>query len=386
MTIGDFLNECYLYEYSMDYYNLRKEEARLMLMEAQLERAEFMVDNHDIVEACCESGMFPVSYFGESVVESELSIMESAYLEAKKNFFKWAGGELNKLWIKFKAFIKSLPTLLKSAQERIDESLKSVNLGVLTKEEGEQLAQSFKRILNSQKLGIELYEKQEAVSASPKWLLSVNDDHLRKQLASLLIGNTITVKYDSDHPYAFSLDQIDSIMNSIGKNSSNQMLLDKLMVKYQDLNMKKGIKVKTSIKELNKIISGLESRSDLLDQAGETTATDENERLSNIVKAFNVMIADTIRLYTGVITIIKETEKVLSLFSKEDLKKPRAYAKSEIDSAMAKANEVKDETLTNIKKAGQDVKEIPGKVKGKWNEIRGALSIKKKVKNNANES
>ena len=110
-TLGQFIEECELFEYSNEYYELVKECSELALMERYIENQEFITE-------CVDASVYTEGFF-----------MEAASKETNKNvknsFAKKAGNLKNKIVNFFKGIIPKIIAALTKFKNFFDSTSKS---------------------------------------------------------------------------------------------------------------------------------------------------------------------------------------------------------------------------------------------------------------------
>jgi hypothetical protein len=103
-TLGDFVNECELYKYSKEHFELVKEASELRLMEMYLENQRFMYENPEIIQEAVE--VVDENFFMESVDEDNIEALEEKFAEKTEGFRKKLDGIWTTLYSIWKSFIK----------------------------------------------------------------------------------------------------------------------------------------------------------------------------------------------------------------------------------------------------------------------------------------
>lgn len=107
MTVKDFYNECIMYPYSKNYYDLCKECAELDLMRIYAESMNFIHNNNELISEC----NFNESFFGFNEIDH--SEFESLYTEKVGNIFSTIKSIIIKLF-------KTISTIFKNIKARLN--------------------------------------------------------------------------------------------------------------------------------------------------------------------------------------------------------------------------------------------------------------------------
>ena len=77
-TLGQFIEECELFEYSKEYYELVKECSELALMERYIENQEFITE-------CVDTSVYTEGYFMEADSEESNTTVKKSFGEKAKD-------------------------------------------------------------------------------------------------------------------------------------------------------------------------------------------------------------------------------------------------------------------------------------------------------------
>ena len=116
MTFGEYIQECELFEYSKEYFDLVKEAGEITLMGLYLDSQDFMTENAEFLPEAVKTTLLC-----ESATPNES--MVQAYEEKTTAFYESVGSWFKGIWAAIIRFFKRIANVFTASQDKRIEAL-----------------------------------------------------------------------------------------------------------------------------------------------------------------------------------------------------------------------------------------------------------------------
>ena len=335
-TLGQFIEECELFEYSKEYYELVKECSELALMERYIENQEFITE-------CVDASVYTEGYFMEADSEESNTTVKKSFGEKAKDL----GNKIIKF---FKTLIPKLISALTKFKNLFDETTRSANAiyndlkkNGVSKETSDLIIELYHTQIDkddkTNDAGFELHKNQpfEAKIALDKSITSDRAKDTIMILSGSLSNTSVRVKQKSktkDYnrknktigavPIKTISKVCKELTNPKNKSYDYSGSIHTLEQAYQDVKTN-GFEITVNSKELDKIIKELQEmntrltimsgqteydRDNIVRNAAGPAIADHEASIYNIkidgINKINACVASTLTIYSSYATYRKK--------------------------------------------------------------------------------